>query len=662
MKRYMVFDYETRAKRNIKLVGAHEYAVPPDTEVLCVAWKIGTRETLLKAKTHVWNVKLDPDNEISLELERALSDPSIIKVAHNAGFEQVITKYVLPRHVGRSFEIDTRHWICTAALAAAHALPRTLEGACEVLKLPVQKDPMGKKLIRTHCVPQRLTKTRTSIWNDDPKGLNRLAQYCATDVDAEAHLLLALPPLTPREHEVWRLNQFLNTRGVAVDRKLVAAALKMIAEEERELQREAKALTGGISPTQVAAVRTWLKGQGLALPNLQKKTVEDALGAGLGSDRARRLLQIRQAISKTSTKKYVAFECRSRSDGRLRDLQLYHGASTGREAGMGVQPHNFPRGSLPPETPMEAACAIVASGDRAWVRALIGEPMAAFSSVLRGVIQASPGNTLFAGDFNAIEARVLFWVARHDAGLQMFEADADLYVDLAGVIFDKAPAAVTEDERFVGKQGILGCGFGMGDVRFIVQCANFGREISPALSKKTIKAYRTKHHPVPRLWNNVERAAIAAVKNRGKRYTVNRTSWFVSGKFLYVELPSGRRLAYAYPSVKVRMNRWKQKKETLHFWAVHAKTKKWCEHHTWGGTLTENVVQAIARDCMVEAQLRTWRAGFIPLMSVHDELIAETANRHLTLEQFEKLMSVRPKWAPELPIKVKAWQGLRYKK
>lgn len=653
-QKYLIFDYETFSEANLKLVGAFEYAVHPSTEIICAAWKLGTRQEIRsgKAKTRQWCEIIGLGD--SEELRAALTDNSILVVAHNAGFEKVITKYVL------GIDIPLSRWICTAAMAATHALPRNLEGACEVLNLPAKKNPEGKKLIQRHSKPRKPTKKDPSRRNVEPESLRRFSRYCADDVDATAGVFLALPLLSPGERAVWQLNQKINTRGIRVDRELIKVALKLIAEESRLLDQEMLRLTAGEieSARKTKALMGWLYDNGARLPNLQKKTIEDALAAGLATGKAKRALEIRLAISKTSTAKYQAFEMRSRFDSRVRDLQLYHGASTGREAGTGIQPHNMPKPVIDDPT---AAIEDLKSGCLKWVRALHGDPLAALSSCLRGAIVATPRHEIFSADFNAIEARVLFWMAGHATGLALFTTGADPYREQAAVIYTKELDEITSDEREVGKRALLGCGFGMGAIKFHSTCRQFGMEVTPELALRAVKAYRDTHHPVPRMWSNLERAAILAVMKK-KRYTVNRTSWFVEGKFLYCELPSGRRLAYFKPEVRFEPTPWGDKRPRLYFECMNSLTRKWGSESVYGGLLTENVVQATARDLMVFTQLTTAKAGYHPMFSVHDELNAERKKGQGSLEEFEKLMATLPPWAKGLPVKVKGWTGERYRK
>jgi DNA polymerase len=658
-QKYLGFDFETRSECDLKTAGAFEYAKHPSTEVLCVAWRIGTKEELAEKPTRCWNVKLNPDAPKQLDLVKYLNDPDILLFCHNANFEQVITEFVLPKHVVGLKPIPLSRWICTAALAATHALPRSLDGATSALELPHLKDAEGVKLVKRHCIPQRITKKQKTIWNDDPAGLERLALYCARDVTAHTHLFLRLPPLTPTERRVWLLNQKINRRGVHIDRELAKAVTRMMVVETSALRRKAVELTGGIEPTQNAEIKRWCARKGVSLPNMQKKTIDDAITSGLVEGLIKQVLLIRQSASKTSTGKYAAFLARTKFDSILRDFVMYHGASTGRDTARGPQVHNQPRGTL--GELYELAVEIVMTGDLEWVRALLGDPMSAFSSLLRAVITARPGLTLYSGDFNAIEARVVFWLAGHAVGLKMFtEQGRDPYREMAATIYTKKLKDVIPDEREVGKRAILGAGFGMGAPKFAMTCKQFGMPVTDQLAKRAIGAYRKQHQLVPALWKNLERAAIEATRNPGKRYTVNKTSWFVRNEFLYCELPSGRRIAYFRPSIRSEL-KWDAEHETLYHWGENPKTKKWENAGTYGGRLTENVVQAVARDVMVEAQLRAEDAGFNALFSVHDELVNE-CKRTNRLAEFEAIMAESPEWAEGLPIRVKAWEGIRYKK
>jgi DNA polymerase len=456
----------------------------------------------------------------------------------------------------------------------------------------------------------------------------------------------------------------------------VNRVLGLIEQETEYIDAQTELMSMGAirSATQRVPVMNWLENLGVFLPNLQKKTVEDALATDLAgetneytkredAEQAKRLLQYRLDISKSSTKKYTAFEERSRTDSRLRDILIYHTASTGRWGGAGVQPQNFPRGSIKDSI---QASRLVMREDLEMIRMIYGSPMAVFSSIIRNMIVAPKGQTLDVADYAAIEARVLFWVANHEEGLQAFREDRDLYKEQAMDIYRiKDIDLIDSTKRFLGKSAILGAGYAMGAKKFQATCAQQGEVVSLELADTAIKSYRKKHWPVVKLWGNIEKAAISAVQRPGKKITVNHTSWFLSkDNFLFCELPSGRRIAYATPTVKFEPTPWGEKRPVLYHWGVDPTTKQWVEAKTYGGKLVENVVQAIARDLMAEAMLRIDAVGWSRIvLTVHDELVAErTLFGEGSNEEFCRLMAETPEWAKGLPVKVEGFESARYRK
>jgi DNA polymerase len=372
------------------------------------------------------------------------------------------------------------------------------------------------------------------------------------------------------------------------------------------------------------------------------------------------MLELRQAVSKTSTAKYQAFEMRSRYDGRLRDILMYWAASTGRWGGKGVQPQNFPRGTI--KNTIQAA-GILAEGDLELVRMIYGDPMSAFSSCLRNMIVAPEGKVFDVADYAAIETRVLFWVANHEAGLKALREDRDLYCEQASDIYGRHITKEDALERQVGKGVILGCGYQMGWKKFLQTCLSQGITIDEAIAQKAVTSYRTVNYPVVRLWDNTIRAAIAAVLNPKKRFKINHVTWFVENGFLWCELPSGRRLAYYGPEVRYEMTPWGDKRPVLYHYGVNPVTRKWQSDKTYGGRLVENIIQAISRDLMAEAMLKIEATGIWEIvLSVHDELIGERKKGEGSNELFNELMSAVPAWGEGLPVKVEGWSGERYRK
>lgn len=657
---YLILDYETRSEIDLKKAGAYEYSRHPTTELLCVAWRRGTRETLKTAPIHSYSPFLDTEGDESHDyfselLARFQYDRGDIFIAHNAFFEQSITTGLL---MGEKF-FNPARWICTASMAAALALPRNLEDACIALNLPVKKDMEGRRLMLKYTKPRRASKHNDEKWHSDREEIERIVQYCKQDVAAETELFLALPPLHPREHEVWKLDQKINFRGIKVDRPLVEKTLDLIKEETEYLENETVEVSEGrlTSTRKVAALKNYCNRHGVPIENVQAKTIADTLARPNLPARPRRLLEIRQNISRTSTAKYEAFERRSRTDGYVRDILMYHGASTGRWSGTGVQVQNFPRGQI--KDTWEAV-EIVKNGDLELIRMLYGNPMEVFSSCLRSALVARDGMQFYRGDYSSIEVRVLFWLAHHKAGMRAYDEKRDLYREMAQIIYNvKDLDDVTKDQREIGKRAILGCGYGMGATKFRATCIQFGQDVSEELSEKAVRAYR-ETHPVPQLWSNLEQCVIRAIKSPGYQFKIHHTVWWVENKFLWCKLPSGRKLAYYKPSVKLIPTRWKTKKDTIHHWGVNSLTKKWEEQTTWGGTLTENIDQAIARDLLVEAMLRLEDAGYETCMTVHDEILSE--HRNGSVEEFSQLMGIVPGWGTGIPIALDAASGPRYKK
>lgn len=655
-KKYLILDFETASKADLRLSGGFEYAMHPSTYILCAAWKTGTREELKSARTFVWSpffyTKISRDI-----LTILLQNPEYTIVAHSAYFEQVIVNHVL------KILIPPERFICTATLAAAWALPRSLEGAGQALGLQIQKDQEGKRLMMKMSRPRKPTKMDSSEWHRDPGDFERLTKYCATDVDSTTELFLRLPPLNGDERKVWLLDQKINHRGFYVDRELTLNALQLIKMQTDSLNAETLALTNGeISSTnQRDKVWKFVCSRGVQVPDITAGTVRAVLEDGVKDETARRILELRQEASKSSTAKYKVFEAKSRFDSRCRDNFLYCGASTGRWSGRAAQMQNLPRGNI---KDLDIAIELIKQRDLGMLKMLYGNPMEVLSSCLRSVVIPKPGYELFVGDYAAIEARVLFWLANHEKGLEAYRNNKDQYIEMAAVIYNKNIKDITTTERFLGKTVVLGAGYGCGAKKFHSICNANGQNISEDEANAAIRAYRNTHYPVPRLWKNLEKAAVMAIENPKKCVSVNHTKWFMDKEILYCELPSNRRLAYYGANVRYEPHPYNEEISTpkIYHLAVEGPGKKWEMVGTWAGTLCENIVQAIARDLLADAMLKIESAKFDIVLHVHDEIVAEAPKSARTFNEFEILMSSIPEWALGLPIKVEGYSADRYRK
>ena len=722
-------DFETRSEAELKRCGTYVYASHPSTEALCFAFAFDDRDDV-----YLWHPAFPAAGleerrppELAELFERLALGEEF--EAHNAMFERCVWQFVMQRLHGWP-PIDGSQWRCSAALAASYALPRRLEDVARVLGVREQKDAAaGSRLIPRLSKPRKPTKADPrSKWSEKRDDLLRLFEYCRQDVRAEKAVSRSLRPLPPSELEVWQLDQKVNLRGVYCDREMVRAAIAHACEEQKAAAEEVRTITRGAvsGTTKREELLAWVKTEGFLLDNTQASTIDQALERGslvsydplletCGDyvclpEHVARVLELWRRTNRTSTKKYQAMLERVSEDGRIRDLLRYHGASTGRWAGQGIQPQNFPR-----ETPddMDEAARDITTRDREYLRFLYGDVMDLLSGGLRGALCAPEGRELVAADYAAIEARGTFWLAGDDESLEVFRKydrgqGPAIYAVQAGEIYgiDAAQVRKGSIEYQTGKQAILGLGYQMGVSKFVATCAGYGivipldaREVlvdaghrerververdhrssearAAALRKlkaelcpgtvtaeEVVQAYREGHPKVPELWRDIEAAAIEATR-RGpgaKPVPCGPTSWAVRGRFLHCRLPSGRRLSYAAPRVVAEQTRWGIRPK-LKFWGVNSYTRKWEEQATYGGKLVENVVQALCRDLMAEAMKRVEAAGYEVVLSVHDELVAEVPEGFGSVEEFESLMAEVPPWAKGMPIAAEGWRGRRYRK
>lgn len=609
------------------------------------------------------------------ELLMWIVDGGIIE-AHNAFFERgVFTNIMGPRY---GWPVpDANQWRCSAAKCAAHALPRGLEDAGAALGLSVLKDTVGGKLMKKLSKPRKSRKKEREDWlklhGDAPMPIlwwekrewfQQLFDYCRQDVLAEEAISAAVPDLSDRELRVYLTDQVMNSRGFALDVEGVAVAQQLLAQEQETLNAEIGVITDGAvtKATQRAKLTRWCDAQGVRLFDTTAETLEGVLLSNDLPDAVRRALTILQALGRSSTAKYEAMSKWACPDNRVHGLLLYHGASTGRWSGAGIQPQNFPKGSIE-HWDMEIAWDIIKTGDREFIRTVFGGVMETLSQALRGAMVATPGKELYVADYASIEARVLLWLAEDDDALDVFRRGEDIYCDMASAIYDRPITKKDKVERGMGKIAVLGLGFGMGPVPgFTGACLAFGITVSDDFSRKVVEAYREKYYRVKRLWAEQEERAIQAVRNPGYEIPTGHVAWTMGDRYLYCVLPSGRRLAYPEPEVRMTKTSWGSIRPQLTFMGVNPLNRKWCRQHTYGGMLVENITQAVARDLLAEAVLRCADSDrFTPLLTVHDELIAEGEPGFDILE-FETLVAEVPTWARGCPVKAEGFVSPRYKK
>lgn len=621
-------DFETYSECDIRSAGAYAYADHPSTEVICLGWAVGDEAPRL------WTPDMPPPRE----LLKLVSEGAELW-AWNSFFETCIWNLVL-----KWPEVPFEQWRDTAALASAQAYPRAL-GACGDfmgLDADQSKNKRGKILIQRLCKPYRGERVK------DKTLLRELYEYCLQDVVAERAIRQRLRPLRPSEQALWEIDQLINWRGVRLDREAIEHALALIESVEKRLNAEVRELTRHAltSTSSRAKSLEWIAGRGYTMEGYDKSAVQAALADPECPPDVARFLEIRQALSKASTKKYQAMRAVLGRDGRAHGVLVYHGAATGRWAGRHFQPQNLPRPSI---ENVDGAIAELVTRDAA---RLPGEPMEVLSSCLRGMLVASEDCRLMVFDFSAIEARTLAWMAEHQTVLEAFKEGLDIYKVTASEMYGIEYESVTKDQRFLGKVATLALGYQGGVMAFSKMAEAYGAEVDEATALKVRDDWRRANKPIVTLWAEVERAALKAV-DFGERERTRCGDFKMVESDLLFKLPSGRLLSF--PRARLADGRVVYQGHNNH-------THQWGDIQAYGGSLVQSITQAIARDLLAEAVVRLERAGYPIVLTVHDEIVADVPYEHGSLKEFEALMCELPSWAAGLPISAEGYESERYRK
>ena len=703
-------DFETRSACSIKDCGSWRYSLDPTTQVMCLAFRLPHWE---KDRTALWHpafphlgVKEADCPELE-ELFAWIAEGKLVE-AHNAWFERGIWTNICVPKLGWP-EVGHRQWRCSAAKAAAHSLPRSLDGCTLALDLRTKKDVEGAKVMKKMAKPRkpRVAEVKSFVaqqdgvpaikqcvvttvatdtgwkasvswdggerdfslpfyWHESVEMIERLCAYCRKDVLAEEAVSHRLRDLSAKETEMYLMDQAINQRGFQLDREGIEAALEVVNGIFSDLNKELVELTGGRveKATQRARMIQWFNEMGLPLEDTQGSTLDGWLKREDLEADVRRGLELVRALGRSSTAKFVAAEnWASPGAWRVHGGLLYHGAGTGRWSGSGVQPHNFPRGSI---KDMDFAWEVIKTKDVAFMEMMYGDVMTLLSHALRGMIVPTPGRKLMVADYAAIEARVVLWLAGDEDALNIFRRNECIYMAMATEIYgrpitDKVKQA---DERQMGKQAVLGLGYQMGAKKFQATLAEkWGIFIELDFAQQIVDTYREKFWRIKKMWWDQEAAAIAAVRHPGRTFRCGKVFWRSFDGFLHCKLPSGRLLGYSEPRIFKKKTPWGEERDCLTYMGVDPYTKKWRRQDTYGGMLVENITQAVARDLMADAMLRCHEEGMYDvILSVHDELIAECDEGVGSVKDFETVMAHVPDWAAGCPVSAEGWTGYRYKK
>lgn len=645
--RVFPFDFETRSEIDLTLVGPYEYAKHPTTEVLCFSFWNGQ-------KVIQWAKIFEDKNPTE---SFSFTEPDVVIKAHNAEFEYCIYNFTLRRMFPHLPTIPISRFTCTATKAQVYSMPRKLESLAKVLKTTVQKDKEGHRVMLKLSKPRNETKNNKAKFHEDAGDWFRLLTYNQDDVMAEVQCDEKLPPLSPMHQKCWEYSIVINQRGMLVDKDLCKTAIDFANQFEKELTEELRMLTGGLVNTvnQHEKIKHFLNMEGVVADSTDKKAIEELLTRDL-TPKARRVLEIRQSIGRSAVSKFSGLYERLGADNRIRGTLVYHAASTGRYAGKGFQPQNIARGNV---KDIDSLFKALQTGDYEFFKMVYPEVFQALTSAVRGMIIAPEGKKLVAGDFNAIETRVLFWLCDEQVGVEAFRNNEDLYKIMASDIYNTPVSLVSDNQRFVGKQVVLGCGYMLGFSKFMLMCEGFGQKVSEELAKRAVSTYRNKFTNVVKFWRDIEQACLKVTRT-GMSVELNGLKVWRSKDFLHIRLPSGRDISYYKPFMQIVESPYGPK-ETLHFYGENAVSRQFTVEKTFGGKLTENIVQAISFDLMIYSMIQLEKAGFPIVLSVHDEAVSE-CDKDKNIEDFKCVMQTPPAWAHDLPLKVGAWEGPRYKK
>lgn len=632
-------DIETYSSRDLGKCGVYKYVEAPDFAILLFAYSVDGGEVAC--------VDLAQGEELPAEIRAALTDPAVTKTAWNAAFERIC----LSKYLGLDKPLDPAQWKCTMVRAARMGLPLALGQCAEVLRLAEGKMTEGKALIRFFSVPGRngvrhLPEAAPDRWDTFKK-------YCIRDVEVEQALLAKVRRLEPVEfdEDLYIADQEINDRGVLIDRELVDNAARFDAEYKAELLKEAQQLTGMENPNSAAQIKDYLKRTtGLTFDSIGKKSLDDIESSLIYWPKARRVIALRREMSKTSNKKYEAMQACVCSDGRIHGLLQFCGAArTGRWAGRLVQVQNLPQNHLPD---LDFARSMVKAGDLEDFELNYADVTQVLSELIRTAFIASPGHILHVCDFSAIEARVIAWIAGENWVLDIFRQGGDIYCATASQMFGVPVEKHGKNShlRQKGKISVLALGYG-GGIAALEAMGGSKLGLTEYEERETVKLWREANPRIVRFWSIIEKAAITAIKT-GKTVTINRgiTVGYRWGMLL-ITLPSGRTICY--PRARISMeydDGWRGDHEVIEYEGLNQTTKKWEVLRTYGGKLTENIVQATARDILGAVMLRARRENLPVVFHVHDEIIVDApADRPLT--DVEALFSEPIEWCRGLPLK-----------
>lgn len=643
-------DIETYSAVDLMASGVYPYANDPSFKIILFAYAFDDEDV------EVIDTYYDeyPGESIPPRVWKALTDPNVKKIAQNANFEiTCISAYY-------GLDLDPGQWFCTMVASAYLGLPLNLDKIAQVLGLDAQKDAKGKALIKYFSMPCKPTKVNggrtVNEPTHDPEKWQEFINYNAQDVRVEIEIckyLERFDPMPAIEWAYWAQDQQINRRGVYIDREFIEAAIAANEKFLKEVFDEMVELTGNDNPNSLAQLKSWLKSKlGYEVGSLAKDQLGDLLASDSIPPVVARVLELRQLSSKTSVSKYATMLAYAGDDDRIRGLLQFYGANrTGRFSGRGVQVQNLKRTlSNGLETAKEAIRLGVAD-------LLYDDVPDVISKLVRTALIAPEGKSFAVSDFAAIEARVLAWIAGEDWVIEVFNTHGKLYEATASKMFNVPLEMIKKgsDLRSKGKVASLALGY-QGGAGALVQMGALRQGLEENELPAIVKSWRSANPSIVKFWRECEQAAKHVITKKTsyllrKKYT--SLKFHYEKGYLFITLPSGRRLSYYGAAVEGNK---------LTYWGIDQTKKIWVKGDTYGGSLVENITQAIARDCLVDSMYRMRHLAII--MHIHDEIVVEADEDKVadTLVEMEKIMCVSPAWAAALPLEGDGYTSKYYKK
>ncbi|MFW5436337.1 DNA polymerase [Paenibacillus apiarius] len=644
-------DLETYSSVDLIKCGVHRYVEAPDFEILLFGFAFDDDPVQVIDLTDLESI---PD-----KVYDALTDPGVIKTAFNAAFERTcLAKWF-------HMPMPAKQWRCTAVHALTLGLPGHLEGVAEVLKLEAKKDAKGKALIKyfsVPCKPSKVNGQRTRNYpHHDPEKWEQYKAYNRQDVVVEREVRRKLERFPVPEHEwrLWALDQQINDRGTRLDPEVFKAAIDCDAQYGERLVMEAKEITGLENPNSDPQLKGWLSEHGLETESLKKELMPSLLAAAPDNE-TWRVLELRQEMGKTSVDKFKAMDRSMCADERARGLLQFCGANrTWRWAGRLIQVQNLPQNKI---EDLDLARETLRSGDFELLELLFGPPPFVLSQLIRTAFIPSPGCRFIVSDFAAIEARVISWLADELWVLDVFRGHGKIYEATASQMFGVPLETIVKSHpnyelRARGKVAVLACGYQGGPNAMAAMDSK--KEINPDDYPRLVKQWRDANPNIRKLWYKAEEAALTAVREKTTAKLAHGVQYRYEAGMLFADLPSGRSLAYVNPRIKPDPN---FGKDGIVFDGMDQQTKKWTSHRTYGGRLVENLVQAIARDCLAVAMMRLADEGYEIVMHVHDEVVLDVPIGTGSVEHVAEIMGRPIEWAPNLPLKAAGFECDFYQK